>query len=299
MDRLERYRKKLAVFLVLALCLGLAACGNEVPEGAGKYVCVKVTAGGRELEAEELFPDGVSLELGTGGNGLIHMEGQSGRVQWTLRDESLTIQTGEGISYGILSDGVITLDLLGSDTVLTLLAEGAELPEKEASWLEGDWYGCWRVTEARGEYASLSGRWFDCCGSAVSSNSGNLFLTVWDDGGSAEAFMARAELSPGGPDAGGAAEVVAGEFLGAELEPGDWSIDPESAEYENMLRFSGRVESGEGAFCYEIILRPWGQRWEDVETTQPELLPYFYYDWYLPLIDAEQPMPDRMELATR
>ena len=155
------------------------------------------------------------------------------------------------------------------------------------------------MTDARGEYASLRERWFDCCGSAIRSNSGNLFLTVWDDGGSAEAPIARAEIRLSGSGDVETAQVIGGEFMGAALKPGDWVIDPESGAYEDMFSFSGRVESAGGSFSYELMLRPWGQSWEDVETAQPEKLPYFYYDWYLPLIEAEQPMPESLELPTR
>ena len=42
-------------------------------------------------------------------------------------------------------------------------------------------------------------------------------------------------------------------------------------------------------FHYEIYLRPWGTRWDDVN---PEDMPKLYDDWYLPLIEAWEPMPD-------
>ena len=38
--------------------------------------------------------------------------------------------------------------------------------------------------------------------------------------------------------------------------------------------------------CY-FILRPWGTYWHDVEFDSPDNLPYYYYDWYLPLLDDE------------
>ena len=49
----------------------------------------------------------------------------------------------------------------------------------------------------------------------------------------------------------------------------------------------------DGSFDYSIYLRPWGRTWEDINATQPGLLPYFYYDWYLPMLAQGESMPDK------
>ena len=43
---------------------------------------------------------------------------------------------------------------------------------------------------------------------------------------------------------------------------------------------------------YSIYLRPWGESWEDVRADDEELLPYYYDDWYLPLIETGASMPE-------
>ena len=48
-------------------------------------------------------------------------------------------------------------------------------------------------------------------------------------------------------------------------------------------------ENGDDQFTYDIFLRPWGTSWDDAKA---EDLPYYYHDWYLPLIEAGEPMPD-------
>ena len=53
--------------------------------------------------------------------------------------------------------------------------------------------------------------------------------------------------------------------------------------------FTGTVQDGEDSYDYTIVLRPWGKIWDDVEE---DLLPYYYDDWYLPLIEAGAEMPD-------
>ena len=60
---------------------------------------------------------------------------------------------------------------------------------------------------------------------------------------------------------------------------------------------NGHYESEEGSFDYQIVLRPWGTVWDDVESTAPELLPYFYKDWYLRAIDAGEDMPDSFDAS--
>ena len=39
-------------------------------------------------------------------------------------------------------------------------------------------------------------------------------------------------------------------------------------------------------------MRPWGERWDDVALSDPDDVPYYYEDWYLPMIDAGSTVPD-------
>ena len=48
-------------------------------------------------------------------------------------------------------------------------------------------------------------------------------------------------------------------------------------------------DNDEDEHLYDIYLRPWGTYWDDVTE---EDLPYYYYDWYLPLIESGESMPD-------
>ena len=57
---------------------------------------------------------------------------------------------------------------------------------------------------------------------------------------------------------------------------------------------NGRYQGAEGSYDYRFYLRPWGRSWDDVEAAEPEMLPYFYDDWYLPLADSGAPMPDEI-----
>ena len=73
-----------------------------------------------------------------------------------------------------------------------------------------------------------------------------------------------------------------GRFTDIDLEHADWIVDPGLLDYPDMIHISGYYESGEDEYTYDIYLRPWGTYWDDVTE---EDLPYYYYDWYLPLIE--------------
>ena len=87
-------------------------------------------------------------------------------------------------------------------------------------------------------------------------------------------------------------------FWDYQIPEGEWSADPGSdvnAQYADTIVISGRYEDPENEgswFSYHIFLRPWGTRWDDIEE---DLLPYNYENWYLPLIDSGEEMPDLFE----
>ena len=76
------------------------------------------------------------------------------------------------------------------------------------------------------------------------------------------------------------------------------------SEFADMLCIDGKYidpENAENSFEYMIFLRPWGMRWDDVaaaDTTYmicDDMTPIEYTNWYLPLIEAGEPMPDSFE----
>ena len=50
-----------------------------------------------------------------------------------------------------------------------------------------------------------------------------------------------------------------------------------------------------GSFDYELVLRPWGALWDDVPAEDLKAKPYFYEDWYLPLVEAGAAMPSAID----
>ncbi len=238
--------------LSLVLCLCLTACGGAPEEGLGSYVCVRAESGETELDPQALFPGGLSLELGSGGKGLLTLDGETGAVRWSLDGEALRLETGKGLSKGSLRAGVLTLDLLGTGLELTFTAEGAPLPSPEPGpldSLQGSWQGWWEFSEAGARYSELGGQGRVCYAEILPGEGESVRLLLWDADSSREEPAAWAELRPGEEVW---AENTAGAVLGIELPQGQWQLDREAAEKGFVL--SGRCEDAKGAFTYSIRL---------------------------------------------
>ena len=163
--------------------------------------------------------------------------------------------------------------------------------EQLRDWWNGDWYGWWLMTGCEGYYEDMEGQWWDICGAIDIGGDGMGTVFLWDTDYTKEEPMASVavSLSNEGTTEYGTMKSLGGWFTNMELAPADWLIDPGLLDYENMIHIDGYYENGDDSFFYDIYLRPWGTYWDDVAE---ENLPYYYYDWYLPLIEVGEPMPD-------
>ena len=161
-------------------------------------------------------------------------------------------------------------------------------------WWNGDWYGWWIMTGCSGDYEDLEGAWWDICGAIDIGGDGTGTVTLWDEDYTKSEPMVSASvsLSDDGTSIYGTMTSEGGAFTDIALEHGDWIVDPGLVDYGDMIHIDGDYENGGDAFHYDIYLRPWGTYWVDVDE---EDLPNLYDSWYLPLIDAEEPMPDGMQ----
>ena len=89
------------------------------------------------------------------------------------------------------------------------------------------------------------------------------------------------------------AESIRGSFWFAELEPGAWVLDRGAGDYPDSLVFRGRHEAQGECFDYEILLRPWGRLWDDVQLEDSMRLP-FRYEWYAAELERGAAMPDAL-----
>lgn len=158
-------------------------------------------------------------------------------------------------------------------------------------WWNGDWYGWWVMTSCYGYYEDMEGEWWDVCGTIDIGEDGMGTVILWDEDYTESEPMSAAavSLSESGTGEFGTLMSEGGWFTDIALEHADWIVDPGLMDYQDMIHISGYYENGEDEFTYDIYLRPWGTYWDDM---YEEDLPYYYYDWYLPLIESGESMPD-------
>lgn len=127
-----------ALALLLMSLLGLGACGGGTAEAPvetasptaagdtsqGLYTCVSVKMDDMDIGAE-----GQWLQLSPRGQARIFLNQQPDPCQWTLNGTSFTLtMTGEKVGTGTLKNGVLTLDLMGTQCVF--LKAGTEAPKE-------------------------------------------------------------------------------------------------------------------------------------------------------------------------
>ena len=113
-------KKIIAILLALAMVLSLAACGEkEEDPNAGIYIGTYGTYSGFSMPVEDLFEGGCSLELMTGGKGVITLGADDYKVKWSLDGEALTVSLQGQESVGTLKDGIIEIEFLDMGLSLT------------------------------------------------------------------------------------------------------------------------------------------------------------------------------------
>lgn len=282
-----------ALIFACAAVMMLSACGGAAPVECGVYNCAAAQGEGIAMNPAELYPAVARLELKPAGKGSIELGSESGAIKWSLDGTELSLDINGEEYFGSLENGAVTLELPGG-TELCFLKDGAELPDgflkaEEAAALSGGWYGWWRVSNASDDSEFIDA-WYDCCGSVQALSGGRIRLVLWDEDGAADEPMAVVTMRLEGE----AAVSESGVFWNMEVSQGDWTFDPAEGGFDSMAVIEG--EYGD-KFRYEIYLRPWGTDWGDVQATEPDMLPYYYESWYLPLIRSGADMPDRMDIG--
>lgn len=202
-------------------------------------------------------------------------------------------------------NGTITIDPSTLSREETAETESESESESEATmsaanqdplidWWNGEWYGWWEMTGCSGEYESMEGQWWDVCGVIDIGTDYTGVVTLWDESYTKSEPMVTAQVSLNEAGTGEHGTLVSesGWFTNVALEHADWIVDPGLMEREDMICIDGWYEDGDDEFHYEFYLRPWGHRWRDAGE---DVLPYFYTDWYLPLIEAGKSMPDSFD----
>ena len=278
-------RTGLLLCLFLILCLCLSACGEPDP-AVGAYTCVEILEDALPLVTPES-----TLVLERSGSARLEREGAGGAAHWNREGGEILLTVNGEVLRGPWEDGVLRLT---GDDGLTLVyvredrAEGyteelarrrATVAAQQSLW-KGDWYGWWRIDNAAGELADT---WYDLCARLTAQPDGSMHLLLWDEDQSASRPMGEARLFFNEDDSATASE---GYFWFMPLEGAGWTV----RFADGRITLSGHHDAGE-SFDYSLCLRPWGEQWRDENER-----PYYYESWYLPLILAEESMPDSMKV---
>lgn len=306
--------------------------GKSNDPNLGVYNAVSAEMWGVEMPVEDLYAGGFSIELKSGGKCTIIADGTKGSGKWDLDGADFELEGAGLDCEGTLSNGVMTLeDMLDMGLNMTFVLEGHSLPvatstpsknventaapstSKEPSsgtsdsaiqsYWNGEYYGWWYIKEGFGEYEQYTGNWWDCCACIEIGADGSGSIIAWDEDYTRSDLMLDADISIiyGDTDVG-MLMSDGGWFMDAELhayslfcEPDSMGFWPFSAYYDNMIELTGTYvdpNDSDNYYSYCMYLRPWGDDWSDIEAADSDNLPYYYSDWYLPLIEAGKDMPD-------
>ena len=279
----------------------------------GVYYADKGVAYGLDIPISTMWENGFSIELQESGKCVVAVDSSTGEGTWKLEGDAFTI-SADGLDLtGTLSGGVLFLEnIMDTGVDLYFTKDGsmipAETPAPADSVWAGDYYGWWAVLDPAGDFvvddSDILPAW-DVCASIIDYGDGTGYLNIWDEDN--DVVVKAGVTFASGLTEKGTMACRNGNFWDSELKEGDWVVEPADSmvsEFANMLCIDGKYidpENAENSFEYMIFLRPWGMRWDDVaaaDTTYmicDDMVPIEYTNWYLPLIEAGEPMPDSFE----
>ena len=276
--------------LVLMMSLGTAALAADDPN-LGLYTAVRAGDNDMEVAADLVYEGGFTLELKSGGKCLITIDGETSSGKWVVKNGELTL-TEKGSSYnGTLADGILVLEDLNEDGLyIIFVKEGRTLYDfsepvnlkYDSGWWAGDWYGWWHTTNCTDEYENMEDNWWNAC-LRLEGEGDQLKATLWDqdlplDNAVAEFGVKLAKDKRGNESA----ETGRGYFMDMGLTGGELYVTRSHLE-DDVLYIELSYAVGDGSYEVDAMFKPWGETWDDVNE---EDIPYFYEDWYLPLIES-------------
>ena len=291
------------LFLLILFCCALCGCGQAADSSglSGSYELSGAEDAGLILPDGEIKRFPLHFRLNPGGSGIVTDGETVGRLQWSVYDGFVMVEAG-GILLGGSAEGTdLLLKAAGSDTVLRFVpsAENSAEPLTDASQEDNagaaaeisaetesySWYGWWKISDSDG---SMPTSWYDCCARLTRLEDEAFLLTFWDEDGSAEAPLASVTFRE---KENGRLVSLYGTWLFDDISFGEWEIAI-PCEILCMEDLEHRAEGTD--FHYSFYLRSWGDRWVGCPEEQ---LPFYFDDWYLPLLEKGSEMPDRIPVA--
>lgn len=219
---------------------------------------------------------GATLSLKSDGTGTYAFGSGSLDVTWS--STYLTVGT---VQYTYEVDEEKNITMSGVDGIFYFRPINSEYQR----WA-GEWYGFWMISECTGDMEEYDNMWWDLCARSTVDGNGVITMSFWDEDSK--------DLDD--PIGEGEFEIVNDEHLKSiegwfyTAEFADEITDyPEQNFSDDMIVLEGTHTDENGSYTYTLYLRPWGTKWDDVEE---ELWPYYYKQWYLPLVEAGEGIPD-------
>ncbi len=155
----------------------------------------------------------------------------------------------------------------------------------------GDWYGWWGLTDATGNAEDLEGAWYDCLAkvevdeSSATEEGVNARILIADEVNGFDDPLADIDIFI---DPDGYAVGKDGFFF---FDDAPLDVEFVIDDVFNYIAVRGAYVSDDATFNYTMLLGYWGHDWSDMEEG---MRPYFFDDWYLPLIESDADMPDEL-----
>ena len=258
----------------------------------GNFVCVSAEYEDVSLEPSLAYGGDVVLELGENGWGSFYLGDEGGLINWSLTGNELKLVFNDKTYAAVYEDDCIEMELLDSGLKMNFVRLGSEIEIESKSEVLA-YYGWWDIGDASGQWQDYKDMWFDSCAVIEFSDNGTGELIMWDEDSSYAEPISRIKVSR---DEDGALSVIEGAFINCEINQDNLHFNTAVDDYPEMIIGELAYSDSEGVFNSVIYLRPWGYIWDDVQENAPELLPYHYEDWYLPLVNAGSQMPGEFEL---
>ena len=255
----------------------------------------------------------VFMDLKPDGSGVFMMD-EPMAIAW---GDGAISADGESFAYAIENSQFIC-EIYGTKYVFvrgegsapkTELPSGAgeETLDSPYAWWDGQWYGWWIVSSGNGVYEEWEGYYWDCYADIEVNKDDAGYISIWDHEGSRyDTVMDCVVYFGDGVSEYGTMRAESGEMLGDIIESGDWSADPGAMGFQldDFIMIDYRYVDPNNEDDYMDVyffLRPWGTEWNDIirgdDDNWPydDMMPMYYHEWYVPLIDREYELPNSYE----
>ena len=225
------------------------------------------------------------LRLDPGGSGVIEGANTQGRVLWRYEDGIVYLRAGSTALSGIVEGSELILQSEDETRLHFLREDKSRTSEEQDSTMEesflGSWYGWWKIEDSQG---AMPVTWYDCCAVFEAQENGTILMTLWDEDGSRTEPLSQVRFTTEKD----ALVSLSGYFGYMEIRSGEWHL----TESDPAILIPDIQHDAEGeVFRATVYLRRWGESWS---STPAEQRPFYYEDWYLPLLKQKAEMPDEI-----